>query len=68
MNNLYPPAGALFNQLTRYITSWRRNYLHKKGNRVKVSIEFIGTGTCGVAYDCPVNAMIDLTSFPLADY
>ncbi|KAI9116867.1 hypothetical protein K1719_012233 [Acacia pycnantha] len=29
--------GALFNQLTRYITSWRRNYLHKKGIRVKVS-------------------------------
>ncbi|KAG8373056.1 hypothetical protein BUALT_Bualt12G0131100 [Buddleja alternifolia] len=28
--------GALFNQLTRYITLWRRNYLHKRGNRVKV--------------------------------
>lgn len=28
--------GALFNQLTLYITSWRRKYLHKKGNRVKV--------------------------------
>ncbi|KAI9115101.1 hypothetical protein K1719_014114 [Acacia pycnantha] len=28
--------GALFNQLTRYITSWRRNYLHKKGIRVKI--------------------------------
>ncbi|GMP56466.1 hypothetical protein CsSME_00020944 [Camellia sinensis var. sinensis] len=28
--------GALFNQLTRYITYWRRNYLHKKGNRVKI--------------------------------
>ncbi|PKI59213.1 hypothetical protein CRG98_020376 [Punica granatum] len=28
--------GALFNQLTLYITSWRRNYLHKKGNRVKI--------------------------------
>ncbi|KAL8171357.1 hypothetical protein V2J09_023161 [Rumex salicifolius] len=27
--------GALFNQLTRYITYWRRNYLHKKGMRVK---------------------------------
>ncbi|GFZ22058.1 chloride channel D [Actinidia rufa] len=28
--------GALFNQLTIYITYWRRNYLHKKGNRVKI--------------------------------
>lgn len=31
-------AGALFNQLTLYVTHWRRNYLHKKGNRVKVSL------------------------------
>ncbi|CAE6122175.1 unnamed protein product [Arabidopsis arenosa] len=28
--------GALFNQLTLYMTSWRRNSLHKKGNRVKI--------------------------------
>ncbi|XP_039137139.1 LOW QUALITY PROTEIN: chloride channel protein CLC-d [Dioscorea cayenensis subsp. rotundata] len=28
--------GALFNQLTLYMARWRRNYLHKKGNRVKV--------------------------------
>ncbi|CAA0829141.1 Chloride channel protein CLC-d [Striga hermonthica] len=28
--------GALFNQLTFYIALWRRNYLHKRGNRVKV--------------------------------
>ncbi|KAJ6806239.1 chloride channel protein CLC-d isoform X3 [Iris pallida] len=28
--------GSLFNQLTLYITSWRRKYLHKKGNRVKI--------------------------------
>lgn len=28
--------GALFNLLTRYMTSWRRNYLHKKGNRFKI--------------------------------
>ncbi|KAK6146080.1 hypothetical protein DH2020_019949 [Rehmannia glutinosa] len=28
--------GALFNQLTFYIAHWRRNYLHKRGNRVKV--------------------------------
>lgn len=31
-------AGALFNQLTLYVTHWRRNYLHKKGIRVKVSL------------------------------
>jgi chloride channel 7 len=29
--------GALFNQLTLHITYWRRNYLHKNGNRVKVT-------------------------------
>ncbi|KAK6265850.1 hypothetical protein QUC31_016687 [Theobroma cacao] len=28
--------GALFNQLTIYVTRWRRNYLHKKGSRVKI--------------------------------
>ncbi|XP_031488342.1 chloride channel protein CLC-d isoform X1 [Nymphaea colorata] len=28
--------GSLFNQLTLYITRWRRNYLHKKGNQIKV--------------------------------
>ncbi|KAL6535313.1 hypothetical protein OROMI_026687 [Orobanche minor] len=28
--------GALFNQLTFYIAHWRRNYLHKRGYRVKV--------------------------------
>ncbi|KOM26585.1 hypothetical protein LR48_Vigan303s000700 [Vigna angularis] len=28
--------GALFNQLTLYITTWRRNHLHMKGNRVKI--------------------------------
>ncbi|KAL8026268.1 hypothetical protein ABFX02_14G016300 [Erythranthe guttata] len=28
--------GALFNQLTFLIAYWRRNYLHKRGNRVKV--------------------------------
>uniref|UniRef100_A0A0E0KHS2 Chloride channel protein n=1 Tax=Oryza punctata TaxID=4537 RepID=A0A0E0KHS2_ORYPU len=28
--------GALFNQLTLYITKWRRTYLHKKGKRVKI--------------------------------
>ncbi|EPS62511.1 hypothetical protein M569_12278, partial [Genlisea aurea] len=28
--------GALFNQLTLYIAHWRRNYLHRRGNRVKI--------------------------------
>ncbi|KAJ3673130.1 hypothetical protein LUZ60_006504 [Juncus effusus] len=28
--------GALFNQLTLYITKWRRSYLHKKGSKVKI--------------------------------
>ncbi|WVZ09517.1 hypothetical protein V8G54_014047 [Vigna mungo] len=28
--------GALFNQLTLYITTWRRNHLHMKGNKVKI--------------------------------
>ncbi|KAG0554790.1 hypothetical protein KC19_12G119300 [Ceratodon purpureus] len=28
--------GALFNQLTVWISSWRRNVLHRKGNRVKI--------------------------------
>ncbi|XP_078155156.1 chloride channel D isoform X1 [Carex rostrata] len=28
--------GALFNQLTFYITKWRRSSLHKRGSRVKI--------------------------------
>lgn len=28
--------GALFNQLTLYVSAWRRNYLHPKGNNVKI--------------------------------
>ncbi|XP_031093188.1 chloride channel protein CLC-d-like isoform X2 [Ipomoea triloba] len=28
--------GALFNQLTLFISHWRRNYLHRKGIRVKI--------------------------------
>ncbi|KAM7279097.1 hypothetical protein ACFE04_006231 [Oxalis oulophora] len=28
--------GALFNQLTLYLSFWRRNYLHKKGKRVQI--------------------------------
>lgn len=32
-------SGALFNQLTFHIAYWRRNFLHKRGNRVKVSFQ-----------------------------
>ncbi|CAM6082441.1 unnamed protein product [Calypogeia fissa] len=28
--------GALFNQLTLYMSSWRRNVLHKRGDRTKI--------------------------------
>ncbi|XP_054821234.1 chloride channel protein CLC-d-like [Prosopis cineraria] len=28
--------GALFNQLTLYVASWRQNHLHKKGGRIKI--------------------------------
>lgn len=29
-------VGALFNQLTLYMSAWRRNVLHKRGDRTKV--------------------------------
>ncbi|XP_057805939.1 chloride channel protein CLC-d isoform X1 [Salvia miltiorrhiza] len=45
--------GALFNQLTFHIAYWRRNYLHKRGNRVKV-IEV-----------CVVSLITSLISFGL---
>ncbi|KAG9456454.1 hypothetical protein H6P81_000962 [Aristolochia fimbriata] len=45
--------GALFNQLTLYITYWRRKYLHKKGSRVKI-IEA-----------CAVSVLTSLISFGL---
>ncbi|XP_002517213.2 chloride channel protein CLC-d isoform X1 [Ricinus communis] len=47
--------GALFNQLTLYITQWRRNYLHKKGNRVKI-IEacLISVITSAISFGLPL--------------
>ncbi|CAN1807682.1 Chloride channel protein CLC-d [Linum perenne] len=47
--------GALFNQLTLYITYWRRNYLHKKGTRVKI-IEacIISVITSAVSFGLPL--------------
>ncbi|XP_068648033.1 chloride channel protein CLC-d isoform X2 [Aristolochia californica] len=45
--------GALFNQLTLYITYWRRKYLHKNGSRVKI-IEA-----------CAVSFLTSLISFGL---
>ncbi|KAH7858125.1 hypothetical protein Vadar_020268 [Vaccinium darrowii] len=47
--------GALFNQLTRYITSWRRNYLHKKGNRVKIiEVCLISVITSVISFGLPL--------------
>jgi chloride channel 7 len=37
--------GALYNQLTMYLSTWRRDYLHPKGKHVKVSIGLCAT-TC----------------------
>ncbi|XP_070014983.1 chloride channel protein CLC-d isoform X2 [Nicotiana sylvestris] len=47
--------GALFNQLTLYMTHWRRNYLHKKGNRVKI-IEacIISVITSAISFGLPL--------------
>ncbi|CAI0429899.1 unnamed protein product [Linum tenue] len=47
--------GALFNQLTLYITYWRRNHLHKKGTRVKI-IEacLISVITSAVSFGLPL--------------
>ncbi|KAF9673919.1 hypothetical protein SADUNF_Sadunf10G0073900 [Salix dunnii] len=47
--------GALFNQLTLHITYWRRNYLHKKGNRVKI-IEacLISVMTSAISFGLPL--------------
>ncbi|KAJ6431402.1 hypothetical protein OIU84_018812 [Salix udensis] len=47
--------GALFNQLTFHITYWRRNYLHKKGNRVKI-IEacLISVITSAISFGLPL--------------
>ncbi|KAL5701852.1 hypothetical protein ACHQM5_027145 [Ranunculus cassubicifolius] len=47
--------GALFNQLTKYITYWRRKYLHKKGNRVKViEICLISVITSVISFGLPL--------------
>ncbi|KAH0449371.1 hypothetical protein IEQ34_020063 [Dendrobium chrysotoxum] len=47
--------GALFNQLTLYITSWRRNYLHKKGNRVKIiEVLLISLMTSVISFGLPL--------------
>ncbi|XP_073268007.1 chloride channel protein CLC-d isoform X2 [Populus alba] len=47
--------GALFNQLTLHITYWRRNYLHKNGNRVKI-IEacLISVITSAISFGLPL--------------
>ncbi|XP_042450510.1 chloride channel protein CLC-d-like isoform X1 [Zingiber officinale] len=47
--------GALFNQLTLYITSWRRNSLHKKGNRVKIlEVCIISLVTSAISFGLPL--------------
>ncbi|KAF9607604.1 hypothetical protein IFM89_037532 [Coptis chinensis] len=47
--------GALFNQLTRYITYWRRKYLHKRGNRVKIiEICLISVITSVISFGLPL--------------
>ncbi|XP_058192974.1 chloride channel protein CLC-d isoform X2 [Rhododendron vialii] len=47
--------GALFNQLTRYITYWRRNYLHKKGNRFKIiEVCLISVITSVISFGLPL--------------
>ncbi|XP_057546207.1 chloride channel protein CLC-d isoform X1 [Amaranthus tricolor] len=47
--------GALFNQLTRYITYWRRNYLHKKGARVKIiEVCIISIITSAISFGLPL--------------
>ncbi|XP_010255989.1 PREDICTED: chloride channel protein CLC-d isoform X2 [Nelumbo nucifera] len=47
--------GALFNQLTLYITYWRRKYLHKMGNRVKIiEICLISLITSSISFGLPL--------------
>ncbi|KAK3027245.1 hypothetical protein RJ639_041663 [Escallonia herrerae] len=47
--------GALFNQLTLFITRWRRNYLHKKGNRVKIiEVCLISVITSVISFGLPL--------------
>lgn len=47
--------GALFNQLTLYIANWRRNYLHKKGPRVKIiEVCLISLITSAISFGLPL--------------
>ncbi|KAG0456779.1 hypothetical protein HPP92_024567, partial [Vanilla planifolia] len=47
--------GALFNQLTLYITSWRRSYLHKKGTNVKmIEVLVISLVTSIISFGLPL--------------
>ncbi|XP_034685603.1 chloride channel protein CLC-d isoform X3 [Vitis riparia] len=47
--------GALFNQLTIYITYWRRNYLHKKGSRVKmIEVCLVSLITSVISFGLPL--------------
>ncbi|XP_042475967.1 chloride channel protein CLC-d isoform X2 [Macadamia integrifolia] len=47
--------GALFNQLTLYITRWRRQYLHKKGNRVKIiEVCLVSLITSAISFGLPL--------------
>ncbi|CAD5173263.1 unnamed protein product, partial [Musa acuminata subsp. malaccensis] len=47
--------GALFNQLTLFITSWRRKYLHKKGNRIKIlEVCIISLVTSVISFGLPL--------------
>ncbi|XP_017223054.1 chloride channel protein CLC-d isoform X2 [Daucus carota subsp. sativus] len=47
--------GALFNQLTLYLTHWRRNYLHKRGSRVKmIEVCLISVITSAISFGLPL--------------
>lgn len=46
--------GALFNQLTLYTTSWRRNYLHKKGNIKIIEVLLISLVTSIISFGLPL--------------
>ncbi|PIN00913.1 Cl- channel CLC-7 and related proteins (CLC superfamily) [Handroanthus impetiginosus] len=47
--------GALFNQLTYYIAYWRRNHLHKRGNRVKIiEVCIVSVITSVVSFGLPL--------------
>ncbi|CAI5980177.1 unnamed protein product, partial [Closterium sp. NIES-64] len=49
--------GALFNQLTLYLSAWRRNHLHKRGDRVKI-IEacLVAAATSALSFTIPFLA------------